>query len=167
MSLLRPVSEWFFPSQVLVEGNSSNSTVLQPAKPNETISGDLLVKGPTVFRSYWNKPNATAKEFLPQGWFKTGDTAEYVDGSYKILGRTSVDIIKTGGFKVSALEVETSLLGHESIQDVAVVGVPDVTWGQKVTLLSFLYGINILRTLSTWLWFFRWRLSSFCVRIKF
>lgn len=62
----------------------------------------------------------------------SGDTAEYVDGSYKILGRTSVDIIKTGGYKVSALEVESQLTEHEHIRDVAVVGVPDLTWGEKV-----------------------------------
>jgi len=65
-----------------------------------------------------------------------GDTAEYVDGYYRILGRTSVDIIKSGGFKVSALDVETALLAHDSIQDVAVVGVPDMTWGEKVGIFN-------------------------------
>ncbi|KAE8752620.1 hypothetical protein FOCC_FOCC000742 [Frankliniella occidentalis] len=61
-----------------------------------------------------------------------GDTAQYVDGSYKILGRTSIDILKTGGYKVSAVEVETALLSHPDIIDCSVVGLPDATWGQKV-----------------------------------
>ena len=62
----------------------------------------------------------------------TGDTAQYTDGAYRILGRTSVDIIKSGGFKISALDVERHLLTHPNIEDVVVVGIPDVTWGQKV-----------------------------------
>lgn len=65
-------------------------------------------------------------------FFCIGDTAAYIDGSYKILGRTSVDIIKTGGFKVSALDIERELLLHPSVVDVAVVGIPDMTWGEKV-----------------------------------
>jgi acyl-coenzyme A synthetase/AMP-(fatty) acid ligase len=63
----------------------------------------------------------------------SGDTARYDDdGTYKILGRTSVDIILTGGYKVSAVEIETHLLGHPDIVDCSVVGLPDITWGQKV-----------------------------------
>ena len=62
----------------------------------------------------------------------SGDTAVYSDGAYKIAGRTSVDIIKSGGFKISALDVEAALLTHEHIEEVAVVGLPDITWGQKV-----------------------------------
>ena len=61
-----------------------------------------------------------------------GDTVCYKDGAYRILGRTSVDIIKSGGYKISALDIERHLLSHEDIIDVAVVGLPDVTWGQKV-----------------------------------
>jgi malonyl-CoA/methylmalonyl-CoA synthetase len=65
--------------------------------------------------------------------FVSGDTVRYDDdGTYKILGRTSVDIIKTGGYKVSAVEIETHLLGHPDIVDCSVVGLPDITWGQKV-----------------------------------
>lgn len=62
----------------------------------------------------------------------------FKDGSYWIRGRTSVDIIKTGGYKVSALEVERHLLAHPSIADVAVIGIPDVTWGQRVTAVVVL-----------------------------
>lgn len=55
-----------------------------------------------------------------------------MDGSYKILGRKSVDIIKSGGYKLSSLEIETQLLGLPEIKEVAVLGLPDPTWGQKV-----------------------------------
>lgn len=61
-----------------------------------------------------------------------GDTAEYVDNTFKILGRTSIDIIKTGGYKVSALFVETIMLQNKEIKDIAVVGLPDSTWGQRI-----------------------------------
>ncbi|CAG2065453.1 unnamed protein product [Timema podura] len=64
--------------------------------------------------------------------FTTGDTTRFENGYYQILGRTNIDIIKTGGYKVSALEIETHLLGHEEIKECVVVGLPDITWGQKV-----------------------------------
>ena len=67
-----------------------------------------------------------------QGFFITGDAVQYDDGIYSILGRSSVDIIKTGGYKVSALQVETAILGHPDIIDCAVVGLADNIWGQKV-----------------------------------
>ncbi|XP_067006319.2 malonate--CoA ligase ACSF3, mitochondrial [Anabrus simplex] len=114
--------------EVLVVGNSSGTRILS----KDTTNGELWVKGPGVFKYYYKRPKATEKEFTPDGWFKTGDTAQYTENSYRILGRTSVDIIKTGGYKVSAIEVETHLLGHPDIQDVAVVGLSDMTWGQKV-----------------------------------
>uniref|UniRef100_A0A8I3WL00 Cadherin 15 n=1 Tax=Callithrix jacchus TaxID=9483 RepID=A0A8I3WL00_CALJA len=98
----------------------------------EEKDGELLVRGPSVFREYWNKPEETKSAFTGDGWFKTGDTVVFKDGQYWIRGRTSVDIIKTGGYKVSALEVERHLLAHPSITDVAVIGVPDMTWGQRV-----------------------------------
>lgn len=70
--------------------------------------------------------------------FLLGDTVEYLDGAFKILGRKSVDIIKSGGYKLSALEIETQLLALPEIKEVAVLGIPDPTWGQKVniTLMS-------------------------------
>ncbi|XP_034236314.1 malonate--CoA ligase ACSF3, mitochondrial-like [Thrips palmi] len=116
--------------EVLCEGDDQG-TVLRVKDGKPTV-GHLLVKGPNVCAGYWRKPDATAKEFTADGWFKTGDTCEFVDGSYKILGRTSVDIIKTGGYKVSAVQVETCLLGHPDIADCAVVGLADGTWGQKI-----------------------------------
>ena len=86
--------------------------------------GEIQVKGPGVFLEYWQKPEATAKAFR-DGWFCTGDLAVVENGNYRILGRLSVDIIKTGGYKVSALEIEEVLRTHADIQECAVVGVAD------------------------------------------
>ncbi|XP_007477372.1 malonate--CoA ligase ACSF3, mitochondrial [Monodelphis domestica] len=107
-----------------------NGTKVTPG--SEGKEGELLVRGPTVFQEYWNKPEETKNAFTPDGWFKTGDTAVFKDNRYWIMGRTSVDIIKSGGYKISALEVERHLLSHPSIMDVAVIGVPDMTWGQRI-----------------------------------
>lgn len=94
--------------------------------------GEIHVRGPGVFREYWGRPQATREAFTDDGWFRTGDVATAEDGVYRILGRSSVDIIKTGGYKVSALEVEDVLRTHPAVRDCAVVGVPDEEWGERV-----------------------------------
>ena len=102
-------------------------------------AGEIQVKGENVFLEYWQKPNATAESFTDDGWFRTGDTAlQDEDGYFKILGRTSTDILKTGGYKVSAIEIEETLRQHPSIADCAVVGMPDEEWGEKVTVFLIL-----------------------------
>ncbi|KAL4162623.1 hypothetical protein PRNP1_003157 [Phytophthora ramorum] len=101
---------------------------------HEEKEGELRVKGPSVFREYWNKPEATAKEFDADGWFKTGDIVQYSNElqSFRIRGRASADILKTAGYKVSALDVERVLLTHPQVLECAVFGLPDETWGQIV-----------------------------------
>jgi len=94
-------------------------------------AGEIEVRGPNVFLEYWQRPADTAAAFR-DGWFRTGDTAVMDQGSYRILGRSSVDIIKTGGFKVSALEIEEELRSHPDIAECAVVGIPDEEWGERV-----------------------------------
>jgi malonyl-CoA/methylmalonyl-CoA synthetase len=94
--------------------------------------GEIQVRGPAVFREYWERPDDTAAAFTDDGWFRTGDTGVVEDGRYRILGRTSVDILKTGGEKVSALEIEELLLSHEAVSEAAVVGIDDPEWGQRV-----------------------------------
>lgn len=111
------------------------------------VQGEIQLKGPTIFKEYWRNEAATKKEFTEDGWFKTGDVAvrRKVEGAgqgksgswargpcWFIQGRASADIIKTGGEKISALEVERELLGLEEISEAAVVGLPSVSWGQKV-----------------------------------
>lgn len=94
--------------------------------------GQIQVRGPAVFREYWRKPEETEKAFTADGWFRTGDRAVVEDGAYRILGRSSVDILKTGGEKVSALEIEDVLRSFPDVMDCAVVGVPDPAWGERV-----------------------------------
>lgn len=96
------------------------------------MPGEIQVRGPNVFLEYWERPEATREAFTDDGWFRTGDTAVIEDGRYRILGRSSVDILKTGGEKVSALEIEEVLLGHDAVSEVAVVGIDDAEWGQRV-----------------------------------
>ena len=103
----------------------------QPVEPG--TPGDLEIRGPAVFREYWRRPEATAEAFR-DGWFRTGDVAVVEDGYHRLLGRRSVDIIKTGGFKVSALEIEEVLREHPAIAECAVVGIEDEEWGERVCL---------------------------------
>ena len=102
----------------------------QPVEPG--TPGEIQVKGPNVFREYWQKPEASANAFTSDGWFMTGDIAELNGDSYRILGRNSVDIIKSGGYKISALEIEEVLRTHEYINECAVVGIPDDEWGEII-----------------------------------
>lgn len=94
--------------------------------------GSIEVRGPTVFREYWRRPDETALAFTDDDWFRTGDRALVDDGYWRILGRNSTDILKTGGEKISALEIEDVLRTHDAVQDCAVVGVPDPAWGDRV-----------------------------------
>jgi malonyl-CoA/methylmalonyl-CoA synthetase len=94
--------------------------------------GEIQVSGPTVFAGYWRRPQETAAAFTRDGWFRTGDLAVVEDGTYRILGRSSVDILKSGGEKISALEIEDVLRAHGGIADCAVVGVADPEWGERV-----------------------------------
>jgi len=98
----------------------------------EGAPGLIEVRGPGVFQAYWRRPEETAAAFTRDGWFRTGDRAVVEDAAYRILGRESVDILKTGGEKVSALEIEDVLRSHPGVADCAVVGVPDARWGERV-----------------------------------
>lgn len=99
----------------------------------EGAVGEIWVKGPAVFPEYWNNPAATSESF-DGAWFKTGDIATFEAGYYRIMGRSSVDIIKSGGYKISALEIEAVLLEHSEISECAVVGLPDEEWGERIAV---------------------------------
>lgn len=114
--------------------------------------GELRVKGDAVFAEYWNRPEATMAAFDRHGYFKTGprwsvflnrivltqiyagDVVQQVGEPpyWKIMGRESVDIIKSKGYKISALDVERALSTHPALDDVAVVGLPHATQGEAV-----------------------------------
>jgi len=114
--------------------------------------GEIQVKGPTVFKEYWNKPESTAESFTEDGWFKTGDIAVIDEiGGYRILGRNSVDIIKSGGYKISALEIEEVLRQYPGIADCSVVGLPNDEWGELVAAAIVIKSHVDEKALSTWM----------------
>ena len=110
------------------------------AHDGETI-GELHVAGATVFDGYLGRPDATAAA-MDGEWFRTGDAAVIdANGFHRIVGRQSIDIIKTGGYKVGAGEVETALLGHPSVVEAAVVGMPDDDLGQRI--VAYVVGTDV------------------------
>ena len=97
----------------------------------EDTPGEIRIKGDNVFLEYWGNPEATEGSYK-DGWFCTGDVAVLESGYYRIMGRSSVDIIKSGGYKLSALEIEGTLLTHDDIAECAVIGAEDEMWGEAV-----------------------------------
>ena len=116
---------------------------------NEGKPGEIQVRGRCVFDEYWNRPQATAESF-DGDWFRTGDIAVLESGYFRIMGRQSVDIIKSGGYKLSALEIESTLLDHPAIDQCAVVGVPDETWGEAVAVAAVVAQPLDLASLKSW-----------------
>jgi fatty acid CoA ligase FadD36 len=104
----------------------------------DTIGG-LQVRGATLFDGYLNLPDKTADAMTDDGWFVTGDAVTIgPDGVHRIVGRASIDIIKSGGYKVGAGEVESALLSHPAVDEVAVIGVPDTDLGERI--VAFVVG---------------------------
>ncbi len=100
---------------------------------DDVTLGEIAVRGPNVFAGYLNRPDATDAVRDANGWFYTGDLATMTaDGYVRIVGRRATDLIKTGGFKVGAGEVEAALLEHPSVGEAAVVGVPDDDLGERI-----------------------------------
>lgn len=148
---------WPLPSVTARLVDTDTNEVIEPGQEHDSQGrerhGEIQLKGPTIFSEYWRNPTATASEFTSDGYFKTGDVAirKLVDGAgtgesgtwakgpmYFIQGRKSADIIKTGGEKVSALEVEREMLSLPEIAECAVVGLVSEAWGQKVAAVIVL-----------------------------
>jgi malonyl-CoA/methylmalonyl-CoA synthetase len=101
------------------------------ATVTDTI-GEIEVRGPNLFLGYLNRPDATA-EVLRDGWFRTGDMAVRDDDGYvRIVGRRATDLIKSGGYKIGAGEIENALLEHPGVAEVAVTGEPDEDLGERI-----------------------------------
>ena len=104
-----------------------------PLPADGATAGELQVRGPVLFSGYLHRPDATAAAHTPDGWFRTGDAAVVgPDNVHRIVGRSAVDLIQTGGFRVGAGEVEDALLAHPGVREAAVVGVPHDELGQQI-----------------------------------
>ncbi|WP_081240902.1 acyl-CoA synthetase [Streptomyces viridosporus] len=102
------------------------------AHDGETV-GEIQVRGPNLFTEYLNRPDATAAAFTADGWFRTGDMAvRDPDGSVRIVGRKATDLIKSGGYKIGAGEIENALLEHPGVREAAVTGEPDPDLGERI-----------------------------------
>ncbi|MEW2528572.1 acyl-CoA synthetase [Streptomyces sp. NPDC047071] len=102
-----------------------------PAEPDAV--GEIQVRGPNLFTEYLNRPDATAAAFADGGWFRTGDMAvREPDGYVRIVGRKATDLIKSGGYKIGAGEIENALLEHDGVREAAVTGEPDPDLGERV-----------------------------------
>eukprot|EP01023_Acetabularia_acetabulum_P018390 TRINITY_DN19289_c0_g1_i1.p2 TRINITY_DN19289_c0_g1~~TRINITY_DN19289_c0_g1_i1.p2 ORF type:complete len:201 (-),score=34.73 TRINITY_DN19289_c0_g1_i1:428-1030(-) len=111
--------------------------IQEDSESSEAGWGELMVKSDAIFKEYWNRPQETADSLTSDGYFKTGDVA-VVDGDppyYKIVGRRSADIIKTGGYKVSALEIESVILQNPLVLECVILGIPDEKYGEKIGAL--------------------------------
>ncbi|MFE1195913.1 acyl-CoA synthetase [Streptomyces olivaceoviridis] len=95
--------------------------------------GEIQVRGPNLFTEYLNRPDATAAAFTADGWFRTGDMAvRESDGYVRIVGRKATDLIKSGGYKIGAGEIENALLEHPGVREAAVTGEPDADLGERI-----------------------------------
>ncbi len=118
-------------------------TVGRPLPGVETriVEDELQVRTPWMFDGYLGNPQATAAGWTDDGWFRTGDAAVAEDdGRFRIVGRMSVDLIKSGGYRVGAGEVENVLLTHPAVRECAVVGLPDDDLGERI--VAFVVGDN-------------------------
>ncbi|WP_413757096.1 acyl-CoA synthetase [Streptomyces sp. MMBL 11-3] len=107
------------------------TTVLE-AYDGESV-GEIQVRGPNLFTEYLNRPDATAAAFTADGWFRTGDMAvRDPDGYVRIVGRRATDLIKSGGYKIGAGEIENALLEHPDVREAAVTGEPDPDLGERI-----------------------------------
>ena len=105
--------------------------------------GELQLTGPTLFDGYLNRPEATAGSYTEDGWFRTGDIAAVdPDGFHRIVGRASTDMIKSGGYRIGAGEVENALLDHPAVREAAVVGAPHDDLGQQIVAYVVADGVG-------------------------
>ena len=95
--------------------------------------GAIEIRSPSLFEGYLNRPDATAAAQTPDGWFATGDIGRWTaSGALEIVGRSATDLIKSGGYKIGAGEIENALLEHAGVAEAAVVGVPDDDLGERI-----------------------------------
>jgi malonyl-CoA/methylmalonyl-CoA synthetase len=122
-----------------------------PGVQIDLVDDELRVRSPQMFSGYHGDRAATEASFDEEGRFKTGDVGVRDERGYiRLLGRASSDILKSGGYKLSALEIEEVLREHPAIAEVAVIGVPDDTWGDRVTACCVLRSPLTIEELRAW-----------------
>ncbi|TDC48387.1 acyl-CoA synthetase [Actinomadura sp. KC345] len=115
----------------------------EPVPHDGETPGELHVRAPLLFKGYLNRPDATAESFAEHGWFRTGDIATIgPDGWHRIVGRASTDLIKSGGYRIGAGEIENALLAHPDVREAAVVGTPHDDLGEQVTAYVVADGVG-------------------------
>lgn len=135
----------FEPNSALPDGSVGEKCPGVDVRLSEGQEGEVLTKSFYMFSKYVHDPEATKNAFDAAGYFKSGDVARR-DGSYFfIVGRASVDIIKSGGYKISALDVEREILALPYVDEVMVVGVSDEEYGQRVAAVVSLSGSEMAR----------------------
>jgi fatty acid CoA ligase FadD36 len=115
----------------------------RPSAADGDTVGELEVRGPTLMAGYLHQPEATAALYTTDGWLRTGDVACVDrDGWHRIVGRQSTDLIKSGGYRIGAGEVEDALLAHPAVAEAAVIGVPDDDLGQAIVAFVVAAGVT-------------------------
>jgi fatty acid CoA ligase FadD36 len=122
-------------------------TPLPDVRTRLADDGELQVRGPTVFSGYLGRPELSpgisTASFTDDGWFRTGDVASIDhDGRHRIIGRASTDLIKSGGYRIGAGEIEDALLGFPGVREAAVIGTPDPDLGERVTAFVVADGVQ-------------------------
>jgi acyl-CoA synthetase (AMP-forming)/AMP-acid ligase II len=121
------------PRRAGMVGKPLRDVGLRVADADDTGLGEVQLSGPTLFDGYLNRPDATANAMTADGWMRTGDLGRYDESTgLRLLGRLATDLIKTGGFKVGAGEVEDALLSHQAVTEAAVTGEPDDDLGERI-----------------------------------
>jgi fatty acid CoA ligase FadD36 len=112
------------------------------SEPGQAV-GELQVRGGTLFNGYAHRPAATRESYTDDGWFRTGDAASIDEhGEHRILGRLKIDLIKSGGFRIGAGEVEDALLTHPAVREAAVLGRPNSDLGEEIVAFVVADGVT-------------------------
>jgi long-chain acyl-CoA synthetase len=131
-----PISSARLPGSLGIPFPSTEVRIVDPEDTSRDVptgkSGELLIRGPQVFRGYWNRPDETASQLLPGGWLRTGDIVQVEDSGHIVLVDRIKEIIITGGFNVYPSQVEDRLREMPGVRDVAVVGLPGGRLGEEV-----------------------------------
>jgi len=136
VALGNPVSEDRIPGSLGIPFPSTEVRIADPEDPHRDVppgeSGELLIRGPQVFAGYWNRPEETATQLMPDGWLRTGDIVVLDENDHVVLVDRIKEVIITGGYNVYPSRVEECVRQMPGVQDVAVVGIPGGAMGEKV-----------------------------------